>query len=303
MVISRSEVEAVKEIPITDILDYFGIPYKVQYNRVVFSIRPEKKPSCSAVLKGFFWAWRDFGDDNLRGSVIDLYNYLKYGSCSFSVEAVKEMQEIFLKGNTTQMTKIPSQTVENKSSIKVISLMDKFLDKQIEYLKKRCVYPPVPQLKPIIYELNGKKRYGLSIETRSKGWVIRQTIDLAINGEANRYLFVGPADISYWVGANDTAVVVEGMFDGLSVRKLEKERNNVIILNSTVNWRKAVDFIRSEGFKNVILALDMDKAGIETMLKMKRELSNAKVWKYNTKDLNEYLLKRGINGLEEKVVS
>ena len=49
MVISRSEVEAVKEIPITDILDYFGIPYKVQYNRVVFSLRNEKNPSCSAV--------------------------------------------------------------------------------------------------------------------------------------------------------------------------------------------------------------------------------------------------------------
>ena len=85
MLLTRNEIEAVKEIPITDILDCFGIPYKVQYNRVVFSLRNEKNPSCSAVLKGSFWAWRDFGDDSLRGSVIDLYNYLKYGSCSFSV--------------------------------------------------------------------------------------------------------------------------------------------------------------------------------------------------------------------------
>jgi len=289
MVISRSELDTVKEIPITDILDYFGIPYKEQYNRVVFSLRSEKNPSCSAVLKGSFWAWRDFGDDNLRGSVIDLYNYLKYGSCSFSVEAVKEMQEIFLKGNTTQTAKTPPQSIENKGSVKVISVMDRFLDKQIEYLKSRCVYPPDPHLKPVIYEINSKKRYGIGIETRSKGWVIRQTINKAINGEANRYLFVGSADISYWLGINNKVVVVEGMFDALSVRKLEKEKNNIIILNSTANWRKAIDFIRSEGFKNVILALDMDKSGIETMLKMKKELPKAKIWKYKAKDLNEYL--------------
>ncbi len=291
MIISRSEIEAVKEIPITDILDYFGIPYKVQYNRVVFSLRNEKKPSCSAVLKGSLWAWRDFGDDSLRGSVIDLYNYLKYGSCSFSVEAVKEMQEIFLKDNTTQTTKTSSLSVENKGSVKVVAVMDKFLDKQIEYLKKRCVYPPDPHLKPVIYEINGKKRYGIGIETISGGWVIRQTIDKAINGEANRYLFIGSADISFWLGVNDTAIVVEGMFDALSVRKLEKRKNNIVILNSTANWKKAVELIKKEEFKEVILALDMDKAGLETALKMKKELSSAKIWKYRAKDLNDYLSK------------
>ncbi len=290
MLLSKNEIEAVKEIPITDILDYFGIPYKVQYNRVVFSLRNEKKPSCSAVLKGSLWAWRDFGDDSLRGSVIDLYNYLKYGSCSFSVEAVKEMQEIFLKDNTTQTTKTSSLSVENKGSVKVVAVMDKFLDKQIEYLKKRCVYPPDPHLKPVIYEINGKKRYGIGIETISGGWVIRQTIDKAINGEANRYLFIGSADISFWLGVNDTAIVVEGMFDALSVRKLEKRKNNIVILNSTANWKKAVELIKKEEFKEVILALDMDKAGLETALKMKKELDNAKVWKYGAKDLNEYLI-------------
>ncbi len=291
LLISKTVIEAVKEMPITDILDYFGIPYEVQPNRVVFSLRNEKNPSCSAVLKGSFWAWRDFGDDNLRGSVIDLYNYLKYGSCSFSVEAVKEMQEIFLKGDNTQTTKTSSLSVENKCSVKVISVMDRFLDKQVEYLKKRCVYPPDPHLKPVIYEISDKKRYGIGIETTSGGWVIRQTIDKAISGEANRYLFVGPADISYWLGINDKVVVVEGMFDALSVRKLEKERNNIVVLNSTANWKKAVELIKKEGFKEVILALDMDKAGIETALKMKKKLSNAKVWKYEAKDLNEYLIK------------
>jgi 5S rRNA maturation endonuclease (ribonuclease M5) len=102
-------------------------------------------------------------------------------------------------------------------------------------------------------------------------------------------LFVGSADISYWLGTNNKVVVVEGMFDALSVRKLEKERNNIIVLNSTSNWKKAVDLIKEEGFEKVVLALDMDKAGIETMLKMKKELNNAKVWKYKAKDLNEYL--------------
>ena len=301
MLLTKSEIEAVKEVPITDILDYFGIPYKVQYSRVIFSLRNEKNPSCSAVLKRSFWAWCDFGDDNLRGSVIDLYNYLKYGSCSFSIEAVKEMQEIFLKGNITQTTKISSPNIENKGSIRVISVMDRFLDKQIEYLKKRCVYPLDPHLKPVIYELNGKKRYGIGIETRSKGWVIRQTIDKAINGEANRYLFIGCADISYWLGVNDRVVIVEGMFDALSVRKLEKERNNIIVLNSTANWKKAIELIKDKGFKEIILALDVDKAGIETALKIKNEMFNAKIWKYKAKDLNEYLCQEKKIELEKRI--
>jgi 5S rRNA maturation endonuclease (ribonuclease M5) len=289
--------QQLKELDIRDVLRCLGIPYKEQYNRVVFSLRNEKNPSCSAVLKGSFWVWRDFGDDNLRGSVIDLYAIVK--NLSF-YEAVKEMENIFLKGNTTQTAKTPLQSIENKASVKVIAVMDRFLDKQVEYLKNRCVYPPVPQLKPVIYTINGNKRYGIGIETLSDGWVIRQTIDKAINGEVNRYLFVGKADISYWLGSNNKVVVVEGMFDALSVRKLEKEKNNIIILNSTANWRKAIDFIRSEGFKNVILALDMDKAGIETMLKMKKELSNAKVWKYGAKDLNEYLCREKRIELEKR---
>ena len=35
----------------------------------------------------------------------------------------------------------------------------------------------------------------------------------------------------------------------------------------------------------------MDNAGFETMRKIKKELKNAKVWKYKGKDLNEYLCK------------
>jgi len=289
--ITKNDIDIVKQIDIRDILEYFGIDYKMQNHRVIFSIRPEKKPSCSAVLRGNFWAWRDFGDHNLRGSVIDLYNYLRYGDCSFSIEAVKEMLEIFVnKGDTTKINKTSSQSIENKGSIKVISVMDRFLNKQIEYLKIRCVYPPDHHLKPVIYEINNKKMYGIGIETISGGYVIRQTTDKAQSGEVNRYLFVGSADISHWTGVNSKVIVVEGMFDALSVRKLEKEKNNIIILNSTANFKKAIEFIKkSEGFKDIILALDMDKSGIETALKMKKELSNAKVWKYKAKDLNEYL--------------
>ena len=167
--------------------------------------------------------------------------------------------------------------------------MDKFLNKQIEYLKNRCVYPPEPQLKPVIYEIDGKIRYGIAIETMSNGWVVRQTIDKTISDEAIRYLFVSPADISFWIGTNDRVTFVEGMFYGLSVRKLEKERNNILILNFTANWRKAVDFIKEKKFKEVILALDMDNVGFETMRKIKKELKNAKVWKYKGKDLNGFL--------------
>jgi len=42
--------EILSRVDIRQILQEFGIPYKESYGRVIFSLREEKNPSCSAVF-------------------------------------------------------------------------------------------------------------------------------------------------------------------------------------------------------------------------------------------------------------
>ena len=303
-----SELEEMKNqvlsrVDIRQILQEFGIPYKESYGRVIFSLREEKNPSCSAVFDGDCWRWRDFGSDELRGTVIHLYGYLKYGECSFSWDIVREMAEKYLDspssfaGSPSPLPVFYSSGISG--AVKVIAVLDGFLDKQKEYLKSRGVYP-LPQsspVYPVLYEYRGKHWYGLGIKTLSGGWVIRQTLR---NEKFARYLFSGKADISFWKGMNNKLVVVEGMFDALSLRKLRKEVDNIVILNSVVLYHRFLSWISGKEFEKVILALDNDDRGRDTTIRLYEALMkkyNVKILKYEGKDLNEFLLIR-LGGVE-----
>ena len=234
MISEEVKNQVLSRVDIRSILEDFGIPYKESYGRVIFSLREEKNPSCSAVFDGDCWRWRDFGDPLLRGTVIHLYSYLKYGECSFSWEVVKEIAEKYLnsspvKENSPSLLPVNSQC---SGAVKVIAVLDDFLNAQREYLKSRGVHP-LPQsspVYPVLYEYRGKRWYGLGIKTLSGGWVIRQTLK---NEKFARYLFSGKADISFWKGMNKKLVVVEGMFDALSLRVLRRSKgevDNIVVL-------------------------------------------------------------------------
>lgn len=81
------DLEALKEIPITDILSLFGIKYTDTYNkRIKFSLRHDEKiPSAVGYLESN--SWYDFGI-NTGGSVIDLLMFIE--ECSFK-EAVDKL--------------------------------------------------------------------------------------------------------------------------------------------------------------------------------------------------------------------
>jgi 5S rRNA maturation endonuclease (ribonuclease M5) len=293
--------QVLSRVDIRSVLEDFGIPYRESYRRVIFSLREEKNPSCSAVFDGDCWRWRDFGDPSLRGTVVHLYSYLKYGECSFSWEVVKEIAEKYLnsfpvKESSPSLLPVNSQC---SGAVKVIAVLDDFLNAQREYLKSRGVHP-LPQsspVYPVLYEYRGKHWYGLGIKTLSGGWVIRQTLR---NEKFARYLFSGKADISFWKGMNNKLVVVEGMFDALSLRKLRKEVDNIVILNSVVLYHRFLSWISGKEFEKVILALDNDDRGRDTTIRLYEALMkkyNVKILKYEGKDLNEFLLIR-LGGVE-----
>lgn len=294
-------IERLKEIDIRLVLNHLGIKYKSNYGRVIFSIRDERTPSCSAVVRGGIWLWRDFGDDKLRGTNIDLYSIVK--GLSFT-EAVLEMSDVFLSSDIVNDIQKEDNKEDYESKVKIISVMSKFLDKQIEYLKNRKAYPPPKQIKPLVYEINNKRRYGIGMETLNGGWVIRQTLDINKNGGA-RYLFVGQADITYWGNIGSKLVIVEGMFDGISALKLSKQKDiQVLILNSVINYEKAISFIKEkkQRFNQVLLALDTDEAGMNTAKTMYNELKDiidVRILNYDSKDLNELLINNNNVYLED----
>ena len=298
-----SELEEVKNqvlsrVDIRQILQEFGISYKESYGRVIFSLREEKNPSCSAVFDGDCWRWRDFGSDELRGTVIHLYGYLKYGECSFSWDIVREMAEKYLDSPSSfagSPSPLPVDSCSGSSgAVEVVAVLDDFLNAQKEYLKNRGVYP-LPQSSPVYpvkYSYHDRGWYGVAIKTLSDGWVIRQTLK---NENFARYLFAGRADISFWRGLNKKLVVVEGMFDALSLRKLRKEVDNIIVLNSVTLYHRFLSWIQGKHFEKIVLALDNDEAGRNILKKLYNSLVRkyfVSVLDYRGKDLNEFLLMR-----------
>ena len=301
MISEEVKNQVLSRVDIRSVLEDFGIPYRESYRRVIFSLREEKNPSCSAVFDGDCWRWRDFGDPSLRGTVIHLYSYLKYGECSFSWEVVKEIAEKYLNSSPVKENS-PSLLPGNSQcsgAVKVVAVLDDFLNAQKEYLKNRGVYP-LPQFSPVypvLYEYRERRWYGIGMRTISDSWVIRQTLR---RESFARYLFSGKADISFWKGMNKKLVVVEGMFDALSLRKLRKEVDNIVILNSVVLYHRFLSWISGKEFEKVILALDNDDRGRDTTIRLYEALMkkyNVKILKYEGKDLNEFLLIR-LGGVE-----
>ena len=292
--------QVLSRVDIRSVLEDFGIPYGESYGRVIFSLREEKNPSCSAIFDGDCWIWKDFGEPSLRGTVIHLYNYLKTGDCSFNWEAVKELAEKYLNSSPGEFrnSHSPLHVSSSRTSggaVKVVAVLDDFLNKQKEYLRNRGVYPlPLSSpVYPVLYEYRGRRWYGIGMRTISGSWVVKQTLR---KENYARYLFAGRANISFWKGQNGKLVVVEGMFDALSLRVLRKNKgevDNVVILNSVNLYERFLNWVRDKEFEKIILALDNDDIGRGTTTRLCKVLAkkyNVKVLKYEGKDLNEFLV-------------
>lgn len=85
----HDDIGQVKQIPILEVLDRYGIKHTRQSNnREQFAIRQEKTPSCVAYLDNN--SWYDFGSGD-GGSVIDI---LIHRNKLTIAEAIKELKEM-----------------------------------------------------------------------------------------------------------------------------------------------------------------------------------------------------------------
>ena len=276
----------VKQIPIVDYLDRFGIvPAKITGNDYWYfsPFRDERTPSFKVHTKKNLWYDHGLGEG---GSIIDLGARLHQCSLSQVLEDLSEAN-FPLIGSAVQL---PVQKQENRLEIlSVKELKDPVL---IQYLKERGIEPDnaCRYCSEIEFSIKGRSYTAIGFPTNSGSYELR-----------NRW-FKGsssPKDISLIKGGLDKLCIVEGFMDFLSLRQLHDHHltritneSSFLVLNSLALLNRSISIIKN--YRDVNLFLDNDSAGKdakETLVLKGVHFHDASRFYPDSKDVNEFLIR------------
>ena len=225
--------------------------------------------------------WYDFGIGK-GGNVIDLVCLI----LNYSVaEALAYLSDGIPVSNSSLDNQIRSSGIEPANKVlKILPIEHKMLKK---YLQTRNIPIEVAKTycKEIWYISNGKRFFALGLQNHLGGWELR-----------NLYFKTStpPKSYSFLNRGNDHVIVLEGMFDLLSLAVInpeDVENADLLILNSLSFLPEVLEiFIQ---YSTVTLYLDRDSSGIkatENVLKILPYCRDGS-WLYEGhKDLNEKLV-------------
>ncbi|MCY2687518.1 toprim domain-containing protein [Salinimicrobium sp. TH3] len=231
--------------------------------------------------------WFDFGIGK-GGNVIDLVCLLL--NCSVA-EALAYLADGIPVSNSSLNSQIRSSGIEPANKVlKILPIEHKMLKK---YLHTRNIPIEVAKTycKEIRYISDGKRFFALGLQNHLGGWELR-----------NLYFKTStpPKSYSYLNRRNDHIIVLEGMFDLLSLAIInpeEVENADLLILNS-LSFLPEVHEILSQ-YSTVTLYLDRDSSGIKATENILRIIPNCKDGSSlcaGHKDLNEKL----VNGTHDR---
>ncbi len=332
--IGKEELEIIKNIDPEEVFNILGISdYKKApggYYYLSSPLREDKNPSFVVFYgtKRNAWIYYDHGT-GWSGTLIDLWQEI-YG-LSYE-EAVKELREIFnvnllkkeklkvnsefslkeveenkqkLKENLLKLKEknrfqaLDYSELKEKLAFKVLEVKNKVEnEKLLAYLKERKIKKIPSWLKEIRFKSLSKNKvyYGLAVENVSGAYHVRNpygkyVVFTAFNQE-NTFSLIKKKK------RNKKVIIVEGLFDALSVEQMENFKDfDIIILNSVNNVKKLLESKVLKKYETVILALDDDEAGKkaeEILLKnVETFASYIGKLKYSEKDINEVLIKAG----------
>ncbi|MCT3897571.1 toprim domain-containing protein [Elizabethkingia anophelis] len=157
----------------------------------------------------------------------------------------------------------------------------------IQYLKSRRVYEQRHLVKEIVYELNGKKFFGIGFLNDSGGYEIRNKYAKICLGQKDVTLIT--ADLN----AHGEVVIFEGFFDYLTYLNMKNINSDCdyLILNSTAMFFKVKQELKN--YKKISLFLDNDSNGKMTVLKIKQthcDVEDCSFFYKEFKDLNQWWL-------------
>ncbi|MDR1896214.1 MAG: toprim domain-containing protein [Prevotellaceae bacterium] len=139
--------------------------------------------------------------------------------------------------------------------------------------------------KEIHYRINDKNYFSIGFKNDKGGY--------ELSSPPNFKSCISPKEITSIRNNQDACLVFEGFWDFLSyltIRKTEKTKHDVSVLNSVANVQKAMDFLKSH--REIYAYLDNDEAGRKTIELIRS--ANSTVYDRSTKyadfkDLNDYL--------------
>lgn len=289
-------LQQAKNIPITwffgGVLGLHGIQ---SANDILYSspFRTDNKPSYSVSIR------KNISYDFATGEARDLVGVVAHHYGLSMSGALKKLEELLRMYPTAEYTSSFQQKptlkafddkkqnvpyAENQNAgegfetgdTEITEIKDLYYFPILNYIKSRKIRIETASLyfKEIYFKMKGKKYFGLCYQNRNGGY------EVAGCGQKPFKCAIGNKDITVIAGTQNTntALIFEGMFDFLSYleyEKLQKPKNDVIILNSVAIWERGVEWIKSNAeYREVHLYLDNDRAGIETVDRIINYISN-----------------------------
>ena len=222
--------------------------------------------------------WYDHGIGK-GGNGLDLIVAIKKCSVKQALEFLSNERDLF-------SFQQPILNKENPPKIKVIEVKPIQHLALIHYLSTRRIRLEIAQLycKEIGYIFKGRKYFALGLKNHMGGWELR-----------NKYFKISssPKAFTYLKNHSDRLILLEGMFDLLSMAELfpdELIHSDVIVLNSLSFLPKINSLFKN--YKAVDLYLDNDQSGriqSEELTKQFFNVKNKSDCYRGYKDLNEKL--------------
>lgn len=226
--------------------------------------------------------WIDFGN-NEGGTLIDLV--MKMNHCS-NAEAMRLLEQ-----STNSFSFQGDQDFEDKreSNIIVQKIVPLTHPSLLQYLNRRCVNTDIAEqyCKEVHYSVKDRTYFAIGFKNDSDGWILRSEY------------FKGCTSMDITTYSNtennkDCCLVFEGVMDYLSyltLKGFDEQKTNTVLLNSTSNLSRAIDFIKSHS--KVFTYLDNDDGGRKATQIIRQACpavidQSVKYAEY--KDLNEYLI-------------
>jgi len=225
--------------------------------------------------------WYDHGLGK-GGNCIDLI-------CELQNIRVREALAILAQVNTGNYALPEAQLLKVNESGTVIRQVKPIQHPALfAYLKSRKINAVVAQefCREVHYTIKEKYGFSIGLKNNSRGWELRNTYFKASSS---------PKDLRWISNGSQNLIVIEGMFDLLSLLTLFpnlKREADFLILNSIAFAEKALPYL--DTYTTVELYLDQDKAGRKTnsfFLNNNAKFTDKSNFYKVEKDINAWLMK------------
>ncbi|CAM4092796.1 toprim domain-containing protein [Gillisia hiemivivida] len=280
MNLRRITCERARNLSIVKTLARFGhFPNRTTEKEAWFLSPLRSETQASFKVSLILNRWYDHGTGK-GGNGLDLIVAMKKCSVKQALELLSNEKNLF-------SFQQPILKKENAPKIEVIEVKPIQHQALIQYMSSRKIRLPIAQFycNEIEYSFKGRNYFALGLKNHLNGWELR-----------NKFFktSISPKAYTYLNNNSDHLIILEGMFDLLSMAELysdEVTNSDVIVLNS-LSFLEQVSYL-FENYKEVDLYLDNDSAGMKYSKDLISHYANvkdkSKLFK-GYKDLNEMLI-------------